>query len=65
MESSRNGSSVGGRGVCNLAHADPSDPHSIFLSRNDYQGFLLNEPTAQALFQPAQVGLVHLNFAAQ
>ena len=35
-----------GRGVCNLAHTDPSDPHSIFLSCNGYQRFLLNQPTA-------------------
>src|SRR5258708_23994354 len=54
-----------GRGVGNTAHADPSDPSTIFLSGNDYQSLALGLPPSHPLLQSTHIGLIHLDAAGQ
>ena len=53
------------RSVYNLAHPNPTDPGSIFLSGNDNQCFIQIEPAGQALLQTADVAFIHFHSARE
>src|SRR3974377_2364898 len=48
-----------------MAHANPTDPRSVFLSSNNNQCFIQVEPTGQALFQTADIAFIYLHSAHQ
>jgi hypothetical protein len=50
-----------GRSVWNPPHANPPDPFAVFLSRHHNQRLVLRLPTANTLFQAAQVSFVRFH----
>ena len=59
------GNQTPGQGVRNLLPAKAPDTSSIFLSRNDNEGFLLGLPTSHAFLRSAQVGFIDLHCPGQ
>jgi len=55
------GNQAVGRSVRNAPHPNPPNPFAVLLCRHCNQRLALGLPTARTLFQPSQIGFVHLH----